>query len=62
LPIFQLWRDLIKKGRKNPKLRPIITKVLNDLDYLKALRCEGLEVARSRCQLMGHRSVAVRTR
>jgi hypothetical protein len=43
LPIFQLWRDLIKKGRKNPKLRPIITKVLNDLDYLKALRCEGLE-------------------
>lgn len=43
LPIFQLWVELVKKGKKNPKLRPVISPILEDLDYLKALRVEGLE-------------------
>lgn len=43
LPIFKLWLRLHKQGFKNPKLRPAISKVLNDLDLLKELRIQGLE-------------------
>jgi hypothetical protein len=43
LPIFKLWRELYKMGRQSPKLRPAIGRIMEDLDYLKALRCEGLE-------------------
>lgn len=43
LPIFRLWLLLIKMGRRNPKLQRQIQACLEDLDLLKALRCEGLE-------------------
>lgn len=43
LPLFRLWRQLLKLGRKNPKLRPAINRALQDLDLLKHMRVEGLE-------------------
>ena len=43
LPIFKLYVDLVRKGKANPKLRSAITMVLHDLDYLRALRAEGME-------------------
>lgn len=43
LPIFKLWLELLRKGRKHPKLQPHIQRILNDLDLLRALRAEGLE-------------------
>lgn len=47
LPIFKLWRELYKTAKASPKLRPTIGKILADLDYLKALRVEGLEPERA---------------
>lgn len=43
IPIFQLWLRLIKMGKKSPKLRPTISRVLDDLDLMKELRLQGLE-------------------